>query len=446
MIRKASYAIRGVVIIILFLAAAFSLRAQMVGQDVVSVTAIVAQDNMIIVSGDACPSCQVFLSLNGSVVDSSTAQANGSFQLDVQDVEPVTQQFGVYAIDQDGIQSGTTTFNVDVSQGAIIYVSDVLVSPTLRINSGKIEKGEDNAILSGHTVPNGEVTIEIDGGSMIVQVNSADDGGFYHTLDTSNVQLGSHWARARVETSTDISGFSRDVYFSVIEGVESDEGDEESSKEEDRSEDLTYQEDSSATEPSQLPTPPIDQSSVSGDQIDFFVAVTNEGGKVASGEYLDLRMVIVSIAEENLGKEAKMNFEITNSLNEKLLSESYDFILGGERRMEKKFKLPCSSKEGDYVIRVDIEFDGQRFSEEAKAIVWRGRNCPATGLETTLFGGGFNLQSLCGYTSWLIILVIILLMVLLFLIYLLTKKEEEKKEIIRFREEENNNNNNKKAE
>ncbi|MEA1925744.1 MAG: hypothetical protein U9M90_00660 [Patescibacteria group bacterium] len=214
-----------------FLAVAVSLHAQVIVEDTVSITARVAPENTIIFTGDACPSCQVFLLLSGSIEDSSTSLGNGSFQLSIEDIPAGTYQFGVYAVDLNSVQSGTSSFSVTISQGVIVFVSDILVSPTLQSDYSNVVRGE-TITLSGYTVPNGDVTIDVDSGDLVIQMSAALDGEFYYQLDTSNLQIGTHSAEAFVKTATDTSGNSRLVEFEVTE-ESTDEEDEDEDEEED---------------------------------------------------------------------------------------------------------------------------------------------------------------------------------------------------------------------
>jgi len=410
----------------LLLMAAINLHAQMVDQDTVSVTATVAQDNIIIFSGDACPSCQVFLLMEGSVVDSTTSQGDGSFQLDVEDVEPITHQFGVYAFDQDGIRSGTSTFSVDVSQGAIIYVSDILVSPTLKVSDSETEQGTD-VVLSGYTVPNGEVTIEIDGGSMVIQTDSAADGEFYYSLDSSNLQLGSHWAIALVETATDISGYSETVNFDIVEVVEEvveEEADEETDEEAEKTKTSTV-ESPQLTIEQQIEQ--LEQMPPTGKAVDFAVIVANENAQVSSGEFLEMRIVIINVADEFKGKRGELLISISDSSNEELYHETYGMILEEGQRLTKKVKISCPSKQGEFVIRAEIAIEGQRINEEASAYVSWGNDCAPlrTGLETNLISPGFGFISLCEYMDWLIALLVILLIFILVLLYVIFRRKKD---------------------
>lgn len=198
----------------LFLAVTAPLQAGMVDEGTVSISARVAPENTIIFSGDACPLCQVFLLMDGVLTDSGTALADGSFQISVEDIDAGEYIFGVYVIDADSTQSGATSFTVSVSQGTLTYVSDILIPPTLKSDASSVEKGDD-LTLSGYTVPDSDVTINLNDGKTIIQVSSASDGGFYYALDTSSLRIGTHSAKARVTTATNVSNYGRIVEFEV---------------------------------------------------------------------------------------------------------------------------------------------------------------------------------------------------------------------------------------
>ena len=226
MLLQRSWVACGVLLGGLLLGFSFANAQTVSDQDDVSITARVAPENTIIFSGDACPSCQVFLLMSGSIEDTSTSFGNGSFQLSIEDIPAGTYQFGVYAVDRNNVQSGTSSFSVSISQGVIVFVSDILVPPTLQSDENSVVQGE-TITLSGYTVPNGSVTIDVDSGDLIIHVNSASDGEFYYQLDTTDLQIGTHSAEAFVETATDTSGNSRLVEFEITEESVEPEADEE---------------------------------------------------------------------------------------------------------------------------------------------------------------------------------------------------------------------------
>lgn len=424
MTSRIYHAIRNLAIVVLFAAAAVTIHAQMTSQDTVSVTATVAQDNIVIFSGDACPACQVFLLLENAVADWTTAQSDGSFQLNVEDIAAINHQFGVYAIDRDGVQSGTSSFSVDVSQGAIIYVSDILVSPTLRISSPSTAQG-DEATLSGFSVPNGEVTIEIDGTAIVIQTNSAaSDGGFYYDLDTSSLALGGHNARAFVETATDTSGYSKTVDFQITEQAEAEQEDEDDDGEGGKTGDAEAAVPAQDAIEQQIQQ--VQQEPPTGKPIDFAVIVANEGSRVTSGEFLELRLVIIHVREDFKGKQGELAINVFDVEGNQLFGEFSTLDLAPGAKMTRKIKINCPNREGEFVARAEIAVEQQRITEEAAAVVARGADCKCkTGLETNLVAPGAGFISLCGYLDWLVAILALLLLIVLFLLFLLFSRKKE---------------------
>lgn len=203
-------------IIFLFMFSGDIRADEITGSGVISVSAIVPPDNIIIFSGKACPSCRAYLEQDGIPVSSELCDNDAEFQITIEDISAGTYLFEIYAIDTEGIYSNTSSFTLTISQGMLTTVSDILLSPTLQSDASIVTEGEEITFF-GQTVPDGAVTILIDGSSPFIQINAASDGGFYYIFNSSSLSAGSHSAEAKVTDSGIISPYSLPVEFEVEE-------------------------------------------------------------------------------------------------------------------------------------------------------------------------------------------------------------------------------------
>lgn len=253
------------------------------------------------------------------------------------------------------------------------------------------------------TIDNALVDIQLQGASTNFALTNANNAGYWKWTPVSNLDFGNY---TMYVTATDQLNNSKTA--NLVFSFEIEREDEE----EDDAEVGVIEGQQSATH--------VNRELLAEKPMDFSIVVTNEYGKVSSGGYLELRLIILNVEREYEDKKGQMNVSIVGVRGgEELARDSFDLKLYGGQRLEKKIKIPCPQSEGGYIIRTEILVDDQRVSEETVVDVEKGEECinAGAGLKTRLIGG--ELQSICAFTDWLGWLVIILILILLILILIL---------------------------
>lgn len=288
------------------------------------------------------------------------------------------------------------------------------------------------------TIENALIDIQLHGGSTSFAVTNANVTGYWHWTPVSNLSYGDYTMYLTATDPLDNSNTASRVFTFEIE--REDEEDEDDEEDEEETIETTVPVDTQ--QPAPQPTEPTEPKPEVEKAIDFSIVVINEYGKVSSGEYLDIRLIILDVAKKYENEKGNLNISIVDSQGQELDRDSFDLRLYGGQRLEKRMLISCPQKEGRYIIRAEIVVDEQRVSEEAVVDVLRGKDCAkfATGLETSLIGGEMGLNAICSFTDWLGWLVIILLLLLLILIFifmiLTRRKKQEESEVAAEKEQQ----------
>jgi cysteine-rich repeat protein len=147
------------------------------------------------ISGEAYPNSTVNILLDGTSIGTVLANSSAAFVFTT-DVDPGATSMGFWANDSNGTRSTTYTTTFDVTQGAVTNVNDVLIPPTIKANDTTVNPG-DTITLSGQTVPNVDVEVDIDDGDIVLTAHSDSNGNWSVPFDTSQVSVDTHTAKAR---------------------------------------------------------------------------------------------------------------------------------------------------------------------------------------------------------------------------------------------------------
>lgn len=165
--------------------------------------------------GIAYPGSVVSLLKNGTIVAEAPAAPNGTFEIRLRNLTQGTYSFGVRAEDPERLTSKLLTFSVYVTQGIITVVDGIVMPPT--ITSDKIEvKYNEIITFKGRSVPDAEVRISFQAGSEIIKRAKANsEGAWSYKLDSVELGLGDHTAKARSVTTDILSPYSDEIDFRV---------------------------------------------------------------------------------------------------------------------------------------------------------------------------------------------------------------------------------------
>jgi cysteine-rich repeat protein len=157
-------------------------------------------ETQISVSGFGYPSRNINILLDTRNVGSIRTSATGRFEFTT-NASPGTATMGFWSIDAADTRSITLNTTFDVTQGAITNISGIILPPTIRVSSQRVNPG-DSVTVSGQTTPAARVELHINN-SEIVETATADAGGIWTIiLNTGRLRVAEHTLRVRSVTGT----------------------------------------------------------------------------------------------------------------------------------------------------------------------------------------------------------------------------------------------------
>jgi len=280
------------------------------------------------------------------------------------------------------------------------------------------------------TIENALVDIQLFGPSTSFALTNANGTGYWHWTPVSNLSYGDYTMYLTATDPADSSIVASRIFFFEIkrEEEENDDEDEEEDEDEETGPAQIVTTDVGTSGQAEVPGPKQQPQQQAEKPVDFSIVVANEGGKVSSGEYLDLRLVVLDVARDYQNRKANLNISIVDPLERELDRESFDLMLYGGQRLEKRILIPCPEKAGEYTIRAEITIDDQRVSQEETVEVSKGNDCAkqATGLETSLIATSSGVCAFTDWLGWMVIALLLLLLILVLVFMILTRRDREK--------------------
>ncbi len=179
-------------------------------------------DGLVIITGYAFPRSDVTILVDGTEVEEVTADADGVFTTEIDEIARGVYTFGVYATDRLGVKSSTfsTTFLVTGGRGSTL--SNINVMPSIKVTPDPVIPGTPLS-LTGYAIPNAVVTIENqkDKSSITLKsftTNSDSSGLWTLSVPTDGFTNGTYKVRAKAEQSTgDLvkTNFSNYTFYGV---------------------------------------------------------------------------------------------------------------------------------------------------------------------------------------------------------------------------------------
>lgn len=177
----------------------------------------VAPVTSVIFSGRAYPRSTVTLLKDAQVAATTIAGANANFQMTLSGLTAGSYIFSLYSEDYKGIRSSLLSFPTNVAAGATTYVSGIFIAPTISVDKSEVKQG-DNVVIFGQSVSSGEITISVHSDEEFFGNVKTDANGVYlYNFNTSPLEVGQHFTKARAASSGEISSFSKAVSFAVGE-------------------------------------------------------------------------------------------------------------------------------------------------------------------------------------------------------------------------------------
>lgn len=157
-------------------------------------------DTIINIIGRAYPSRTINFLLDTESVGSVRSDSNGNFEFAI-DASPGTATLGLWSTDSRNVRSITLNNTFDVTQGAITNLNGVILPPTISLVSQNVNPG-DVIVISGQSVPNSTVQLNINDSEIIETTTSAANGNWSINFNTSRIAVSQHILRARTITGT----------------------------------------------------------------------------------------------------------------------------------------------------------------------------------------------------------------------------------------------------
>ncbi|MDF1497937.1 MAG: hypothetical protein P1P85_01085 [Patescibacteria group bacterium] len=177
----------------------------------------------VVFSGRAYPKRTITLLKDAQVAATTIADPGANFQIDLSGLSPGSYIFSIYSEDAEGRRSSLFTFPISVAQGATTKVSGIFITPTIDVDKKAVKRG-DNIAIFGQSVPETEITIEINSDQPFFgKVKTDKDGVYLYNFDTSVLEIDQHFTKSKASLRGEISPYSQTVGFLVgTETIEKD--------------------------------------------------------------------------------------------------------------------------------------------------------------------------------------------------------------------------------
>lgn len=183
---------------------------------VVNETPVVTQNPTVELRGIIAPNVSYVITHDGIEIARGTTGADGSFTITLPGQPTGQQTFVISATDSEGRSFASLTFTFNLQSGTTTIVTGIFLGPTIAIDKTSVKLGE-SVTISGVSVPGSTVTLSVNSvKAMTESIVAGNDGSWSKNIDTANLGVGTHVAKARAVSSDSImSAYSDEVTFAV---------------------------------------------------------------------------------------------------------------------------------------------------------------------------------------------------------------------------------------
>lgn len=169
-------------------------------------------------SGKAYPNTTVILLKDAQIVKTALADSDADFVIELQGLSQGDHLFSIYAKDYLGKSSRLLVFPVKGVLDKDTAINDILIPPTISKDKKQVKKGESVDIF-GQSIPNAEITIEVETPSGILFFKTPSDiqGKYRYVLSIASLDYGTYKAISEVSFKNTTSKSS---FVSFIVGDE----------------------------------------------------------------------------------------------------------------------------------------------------------------------------------------------------------------------------------
>lgn len=170
-------------------------------------------------SGYAYPFSDVFILRDGQEVLTAMADASAGFSATLLNVTPGNYTFSVVAEDSVGIRSTLFTFPIIIVQGTATNISNIFLSPTIRIPKQFFTTSESFS-LTGETVPLAMLTINEKPQAKVYTTTADIEGKYSFSFASGSFSLGAHTLESKASLGSQKSAGSALVTFTIGSKIE----------------------------------------------------------------------------------------------------------------------------------------------------------------------------------------------------------------------------------
>lgn len=168
------------------------------------------------VSGWAYPSSKVYILQDGRIIAVTQASRQADFSAKVGSLSIGSHIIGVYAEDNRGNRSLTKTFQVFITPGSGINISNVFIAPTVELDNSSIHSGNPVAVF-GQTAPSAKVVISMEPGKREFTADADINGVYLYYLDTVALSPNIYTLKSSSEVGANKSSFGKIVTLDVVD-------------------------------------------------------------------------------------------------------------------------------------------------------------------------------------------------------------------------------------
>lgn len=168
----------------------------------------------IVIEGKAYPNALLAILRGGVVQIIIKVGQDATFSKTLPEVPAGTSTVSLWAEDTKGRKSITLSFTVPVLNASTTTISNIFLPPTLDAPN-TVNRG-DILPIGGHAFPQDRVSILVTSREVVKETNSSEEGVWQYNFDTSVLERGTHFVRAKAIGGGQESSFGSIRAFSVL--------------------------------------------------------------------------------------------------------------------------------------------------------------------------------------------------------------------------------------
>ncbi|MEI8129932.1 MAG: Ig-like domain-containing protein [bacterium] len=163
-------------------------------------------------SGFAYPGATVTILRDGVIVSNVLADSSGAFLSPVSGIQAGSYVFSIYAKDQNGVVSASTTFPFVLNGKSVVNITNILVAPTISADKTIVQSG-DTLTVSGFATPYAKVAITSKQLTTVYDAIADAGGRYQYQIDASALATGAYTMHAIDIVAGQSSPISKGILF-----------------------------------------------------------------------------------------------------------------------------------------------------------------------------------------------------------------------------------------